>query len=132
MTGLVRVWLMPVDVPPSAVARCWAVLDDGERARAAAYQDKRPVSMPLGVRKGHYRNQVPEMKTVGSRIESDVHRSSRFAKVCVYVIACGGFQKSAPTQFFEEVIIVLCCHLLKVADCPYLPTRLLFCRDVRI
>ena len=78
--------------------------------------------MALGVREGHYRNQVPEMKTVSSGIESDVHRAPRFAEVCVYVIACGGFQKSAPAQFFEEVIIVLCCHLLKVADCPYLPT----------
>ena len=39
MTGLVRVWLVPADMPPSAAARCQAVLDDGERARAAAHQD---------------------------------------------------------------------------------------------
>lgn len=34
MTDLVRVWIVPVDLPPETVARCWAVLDDGERARA--------------------------------------------------------------------------------------------------
>ncbi len=39
MTGLVRVWLVPADVPPSAAARYQAVLDDGELARAAAHQD---------------------------------------------------------------------------------------------
>lgn len=38
MTNLVRVWLVPVDVPPGTAARCQAVLDDGERARAAAFR----------------------------------------------------------------------------------------------
>ena len=37
MTGLVRVWIVPVDVPPGTVARCRDALDDGERARAAAF-----------------------------------------------------------------------------------------------
>ena len=37
MTDLVRVWIVPVDVPPDAAARCRDVLDDGERARAAAF-----------------------------------------------------------------------------------------------
>jgi 4'-phosphopantetheinyl transferase len=32
----VRVWFVPVDLPPAAVARCRDVLDDRERARAAA------------------------------------------------------------------------------------------------
>jgi 4'-phosphopantetheinyl transferase len=36
MTDVVRVWIVPVDVPPDTAARCRAVLDDGERARAAA------------------------------------------------------------------------------------------------
>ncbi len=36
MTDLVRVWVVPVDVPPDTVARCRDALDDGERARAAA------------------------------------------------------------------------------------------------
>ena len=37
MTDLVRVWVVPVDVPPDTVARCRDALDDGERARAAAF-----------------------------------------------------------------------------------------------
>jgi 4'-phosphopantetheinyl transferase len=37
VTDLVRVWIVPVDVPPDAAARCWDVLDDSERARAAAF-----------------------------------------------------------------------------------------------
>jgi 4'-phosphopantetheinyl transferase len=36
VTDLVRVWIVPVDVPPDTAARCRDVLDDGERARAAA------------------------------------------------------------------------------------------------
>ena len=36
MTDLVRVWIVPVDVPPATLARCRDVLDDSERARAAA------------------------------------------------------------------------------------------------
>jgi 4'-phosphopantetheinyl transferase len=34
--ALVRVWIVPVDLPPEAEARCLEVLDDDERARAAA------------------------------------------------------------------------------------------------
>ena len=37
MTDLVRVWIVPVDVPPGTVASCRDALDDGERARAAAF-----------------------------------------------------------------------------------------------
>jgi len=37
VTDLVRVWIVPVDVPPGTVARCRDALDDGERARAAAF-----------------------------------------------------------------------------------------------
>ena len=37
MTDLVRVWIIPVDVPPDTAARCRDVLDDGDRARAAAF-----------------------------------------------------------------------------------------------
>jgi 4'-phosphopantetheinyl transferase len=37
VTDLVRVWIVPVDVPPDTAARCRAVLDEGERARAAAF-----------------------------------------------------------------------------------------------
>ena len=36
MTDLVRVWIVPVDVLPDTAARCRDVLDDSERARAAA------------------------------------------------------------------------------------------------
>jgi 4'-phosphopantetheinyl transferase len=36
VTDLVRVWIIPVDVPPAAAASCRDVLDDSERARAAA------------------------------------------------------------------------------------------------
>jgi 4'-phosphopantetheinyl transferase len=37
VTDLVRVWVVPVDVPPDTVASCRDALDDGERARAAAF-----------------------------------------------------------------------------------------------
>ncbi len=36
MTDRVRVWIVPVDVPTDAAARCRDALDDSERARAAA------------------------------------------------------------------------------------------------
>jgi 4'-phosphopantetheinyl transferase len=41
MTGPVRVWIVPVDLPPEAAARCLAVLDGSERARAGAFVDPR-------------------------------------------------------------------------------------------
>jgi 4'-phosphopantetheinyl transferase len=41
VTDLARVWLVPVDVPPDTVARCRDALDDGERARAAAFLSPR-------------------------------------------------------------------------------------------
>ena len=41
MTGLARVWLVPVDLPPEAVARCREVLDDSDRARATAFLSQR-------------------------------------------------------------------------------------------
>lgn len=41
MTDLVRVWVVPVDVPPDTAADCRDVLDDGERARAAAFLSPR-------------------------------------------------------------------------------------------
>ena len=41
MTDLVRVWIVPVDVPPATVARFHEVLDDGERARAVAFLNPR-------------------------------------------------------------------------------------------
>jgi 4'-phosphopantetheinyl transferase len=41
VTDLVRAWILPVDVPPDAAAGCRAVLDDGERARAAAFLSPR-------------------------------------------------------------------------------------------
>jgi 4'-phosphopantetheinyl transferase len=41
VTDLVRVWLVPVDVPPATAACCRDVLDDGERARAAAFDRPR-------------------------------------------------------------------------------------------
>lgn len=37
MTDFVRVWLIPVDVPPDTAASCLDVLDDGERTRAAEF-----------------------------------------------------------------------------------------------
>jgi 4'-phosphopantetheinyl transferase len=37
VTDLVRVWIVPVDVPAATAARCRDVLDAGERARAAAF-----------------------------------------------------------------------------------------------
>jgi 4'-phosphopantetheinyl transferase len=41
VTGLARVWIVPVDLPPEVVARCRDVLDDSERARAAAILSQR-------------------------------------------------------------------------------------------
>jgi 4'-phosphopantetheinyl transferase len=41
LTDIVRVWFVPVDLPPAAVARCRDVLDGGERARAAAFLNER-------------------------------------------------------------------------------------------
>jgi 4'-phosphopantetheinyl transferase len=41
VTDLVRVWIVPVDVPADTAARCRDVLDDGERARAAAFGSPR-------------------------------------------------------------------------------------------
>lgn len=41
MTGFVRVGIVPVDVPPDIAARCWEVLDAGERARAEAFVSPR-------------------------------------------------------------------------------------------
>jgi 4'-phosphopantetheinyl transferase len=37
VTDLVRVWIIPVDVPADTAASCRDVLDDSERARAAAF-----------------------------------------------------------------------------------------------
>jgi 4'-phosphopantetheinyl transferase len=41
VADLVRVWIVPVDVPPDTAARCRDVLDDGERARAAVFLSPR-------------------------------------------------------------------------------------------
>ena len=41
MTDLVRVWIVPAGVPADTAARCRAVLDDGERARAQALHNPR-------------------------------------------------------------------------------------------
>jgi 4'-phosphopantetheinyl transferase len=41
VTDLVRVWIVPVDVPPDMAARCRKVLDDGECAHAAAFSRQR-------------------------------------------------------------------------------------------
>jgi 4'-phosphopantetheinyl transferase len=41
VTDLVRVWIIPVDVPSDTAARCRDVLDDSERARAAAFSSPR-------------------------------------------------------------------------------------------
>jgi 4'-phosphopantetheinyl transferase len=41
VTDLVRVWIVPVDLPPGAAARCRDALDDSERARAAAFGSPR-------------------------------------------------------------------------------------------
>ena len=41
MTGAVRVWIVPVDAPPETAAGYRDVLDDGERARAAALLNPR-------------------------------------------------------------------------------------------
>ena len=38
---LVRVWLIPVDVPSETAAACWAALDGGERARAMELESPR-------------------------------------------------------------------------------------------
>jgi 4'-phosphopantetheinyl transferase len=37
VTAPVRVWLVAAGLPPEAAARCWDVLDAGERARAEAF-----------------------------------------------------------------------------------------------
>ena len=39
--AIVRVWIVPVDLPPEAAGRCLDVLDDGERARAATFLSQR-------------------------------------------------------------------------------------------
>ena len=39
--AIVRVWIVPVDLPQVVLARCRDVLDDGERARAAAFLSQR-------------------------------------------------------------------------------------------
>jgi 4'-phosphopantetheinyl transferase len=41
MVELARVWVVPLDVPPDSAAACWEVLDETERARAAAYLSPR-------------------------------------------------------------------------------------------
>lgn len=41
MTDLVRVWIVPVDVASDTAAGCRDVLDDSERARAAAFSSPR-------------------------------------------------------------------------------------------
>lgn len=41
MSGIARVWFVPVDLPPEAVARCRDVLDGSERAQAAAFLSER-------------------------------------------------------------------------------------------
>jgi 4'-phosphopantetheinyl transferase len=41
VTGVVRVWIVPVDLPPQAAVRCREVLDDSERCRAAALANPR-------------------------------------------------------------------------------------------
>jgi len=41
VTDLARVWIVPVDVPPDTAADCLDVLDNGERARAAAFLSPR-------------------------------------------------------------------------------------------
>lgn len=41
MTGPVRVWIVPVDVPPQTAAGFAGLLDDSERARAGAFLDPR-------------------------------------------------------------------------------------------
>jgi 4'-phosphopantetheinyl transferase len=41
VTGLVRIWMVPVDVPAATAARCRNVLDEAERSRAAAFRKPR-------------------------------------------------------------------------------------------
>jgi 4'-phosphopantetheinyl transferase len=41
VTDLARVWIIPVGVPPDTAASCLAVLDESERARAAAFLSSR-------------------------------------------------------------------------------------------
>jgi 4'-phosphopantetheinyl transferase len=41
VTDRVRVWIVPVDVPPETAATCQDALDDGERARTAALLNPR-------------------------------------------------------------------------------------------
>jgi 4'-phosphopantetheinyl transferase len=38
---LVRVWLVPVDLPAETVAHCWSTLDEGERVRARELESPR-------------------------------------------------------------------------------------------
>lgn len=51
VTDLVRVWIIPGDVPPEIAARCQEVLDGSERARAAAFltaDDRRQFTIAHG------------------------------------------------------------------------------------
>jgi len=41
VTDLVHVWIVSVDVSAEDAARCWEVLDDGERARAGVFRHDR-------------------------------------------------------------------------------------------
>jgi 4'-phosphopantetheinyl transferase len=41
VTDLIRIWIVPVDVPPAVAARCRSVLDESDRARAAAFLSER-------------------------------------------------------------------------------------------
>jgi 4'-phosphopantetheinyl transferase len=52
VTDLVRVWIVPVGVPSDFAARCQDVLDESERARAAAYltaRDRQRFTVAHGV-----------------------------------------------------------------------------------
>jgi len=49
--AIVRVWIVPVGLPPATLARCRAVLDDRERARAASFlseSDRRQFTVAHG------------------------------------------------------------------------------------
>ncbi len=41
MTDLVRVWIIPVDLPEATITSCADLLDDGERVRGAAFVKER-------------------------------------------------------------------------------------------
>jgi 4'-phosphopantetheinyl transferase len=41
VTDLAHVWIVAVNVAPETAARCWGVLDDGERARAGGFLSPR-------------------------------------------------------------------------------------------